>query len=224
MCNGKGAPQSPTPKPTLRSPMTGQPLPEIEPVTTEEYMRIYSGTPDVHLQRLIASSEYNLQHGAARYNPGSYASPELDEYYKTLNQNTTNQLQALRGEINRRAQSRADMARITSERTQIMQQQDEEMKRLQAAQVEAANNQDRQAAEIKAAEQQQQQQLAQARVATDAAIASMRVLQARPATKAPTAQATRQRNAGIQRPAARSRGLRIGATSAAPGAGLNIGG
>lgn len=98
-----------------------------------------------------------------------------------------------------------------------------EMARLQAQQDAAAQQQQRTATELQAAEQQQQQQIGQSRLATQAMASSMKVLATRPPGGAPAAAVTRP--APVRRGARTTASpLRIGGTSQAAGAGLNIGG
>lgn len=123
-------------------------------------------------------------------------------------------------ELQRRAAPGLAMQRIADERTAILQQQSAEMARLQSM---AATEQERQAAVLQAQEQQQQQRIMQGQLASGAAAASMRILQSQAGSSAPAAAMTPATRPGMQR-RSNPTGLRIGATSAAPGVGLNIGG
>lgn len=120
---------------------------------------------------------------------------------------------------------RAEFKRIGQERTALAEQQQAEMQRLQQAQAQAAINQQQQVEQLQAEEAQQRQVLAQGRLATNAATASMRVLQGQGSTtKAPTAAVSRGPRAVPTRRGGAASSLRIGGTAAASGVGLNIGG
>lgn len=121
-------------------------------------------------------------------------------------------------------QQQAQLNQIAAERAQVVEQQQAELARLQQQQMQAAQGQAAQSAQLETQRQQQQQTLDQARLATQSVAASMRVLQTQPATKAPTAQTTRQRATGLPRATSGSQSLRIGNTAVAPGVGMNIGG
>lgn len=81
----------------------------------------------------------------------------------------------------------------------------------------------KQLADFQAQEIQQRQALAQQELAISAAGASLRILQMPKAT-APTAPTTRAPRNAVQRRGTAGSDLRIGATPAAAGVGLNIGG
>lgn len=119
---------------------------------------------------------------------------------------------------------RAEFRRIGEERTAFAAQQQAEMQRLLQAQSQAAIDQQQQVEQFQAEEAQQRQALAQRQLATNAATASMRVLQAQSANKAPTAAMTRGAKTATSRRSESASSLRIGTTAAAPGVGLNIGG
>jgi len=123
-----------------------------------------------------------------------------------------------------REQKRNELDRIAQERTQLAANQQAEMQRLQEAQVLAAAEQQRTVQELQAQEQRQQKELAGARLATQAAAASMRILQQNTTgNAAPTAQTTQADGQQRRRPSTRS-SLQIGQTASGAGVGINIGG
>lgn len=85
-----------------------------------------------------------------------------------------------------------------------------------------ANQHQGQMAELAAQSVRQRQQLDQARMATNAAAASLKILST-PSSTAPTAPLTRRKPASPRATGAMS-SLRIGQTAAGAGAGINIGG
>lgn len=118
-----------------------------------------------------------------------------------------------------------ELQRIADERTRIFSEQQDEMRRLQQAQSQAVIDQEQATAELQAQGTRQRQSLEQARLSTQAAAASMRVLQGGSRVQGPTAQ-TSGRGRAVTRPRTNraSQSLRIGGTAADPGVGMNIGG
>lgn len=126
--------------------------------------------------------------------------------------------------LEERKQQRNELERIAKKRTQLAANQQAEMQRLQEAQVLATAEQQRTVQDLQAQEQRQQTELAGARLATQAAAASMQTLQPSNAgTTAPTAKVTRPDNSRRRR-ASTGSSLRIGQTAAGAGVGINIGG
>jgi len=122
-----------------------------------------------------------------------------------------------------RAAIRSQLESLAAQRTAEAARQAEEMQRLQSATEQAAIDQEATVAQLQLQSEQQQQQIAQSRLATQAVASSMKVLAAGPATSAPAAAVTRP--APVRRGARTTTSpLRIGGTSQAAGAGLNIGG
>ncbi|MEY3930611.1 MAG: hypothetical protein RLZZ516_2321 [Cyanobacteriota bacterium] len=122
-----------------------------------------------------------------------------------------------------RAAIRSQLESLAAQRTAEAARQREEMQRLQRATEQARIDQEATVAQLQQQSEQQQQQIAQSRLATQAVASSMKVLSAAPSTRAPAAAVTRP--APVRRGARTTTSpLRIGGTSQAAGAGLNIGG
>jgi len=171
--------------------------------------------PDDQLQRIVELA--------------NYSGPGLDAFDpKTRNPWLILQVQQAKGQLAEAQQllgQRAEFRRIGQERTALANQQQADMTRLQQAQAQAAIDQQQQVAQLQADEAQQRQVLAQSQLATNAATASMRVLQGQGNTsQAPTAAVSRGQRAVPTRRGGAASSLRISGTAAAPGVGLNIGG